>query len=327
MSRISGMTHVSQQFPWTNDGEHDSITNPLEWETQAELCMPLSNLAIDVPSVRTVPSCNPSSGSQTFPSQPIEQDYLKQRLHKKRQTEKQAINRGLRKGIKRTTRRINKLREMDKDQDREPKRIDAFHPLPQFEFLAINEQLAAKTLSGLDGFGQMDLSKEEVADDDPPEKPLASFMSVNASSDEQSGTGWESELNEFTHMDSLSASAPDTTLDMPMNSLPSSDSDDFCLEDLRKAAAAMLARIRETRLDVTKPPENEATTVEQTFLNLSIQEASSRHPVNESQPTANREQFPMDNSPCTSFLCPIQEPHNEGPYHHNGVLGDQNHPQ
>ena len=36
--------------------------------------------------------------------------------------------------------------------------------------------------------------------------------------------------------------------------------------------------------------------------------------------------MPLDNLPCCSITCPITEPQNIGPYHHNGILGDQNQP-
>ena len=328
MSKINGMTHLSQQSLVTKDGEHKSQTNPRKRKPQAELCSPFSTLAIETPLTRTAPSYSPASGSQIVPSQTVEQDDLKQPPHRKHQTEKQGIYKDIRKDIKRTTRRVNILRKTDQDQDREPKRIDPFNALPQFEYLEIAEQLTTDMASGLDGFRQMDLSERKTCDDGSPENPLAPFLSVNASSDEHNEIGWESELNEFRHMDSPSASAPDTMLELPMSSLIESDEGDaFWLEDLRVIAADLLARIRETGFDDVEPTEDEATTTDQPLSNFSSQAASSRQPVNEGQLSANGQQFPLDNSPCTSFSCPIEEPHNEGPYYHNGVLGDQNHVQ
>lgn len=322
------MTHLSQHSAATNDGEHNSNTNPRRWIPQAELCSPFSNLAIEAPLTRTAPSCNPSSGSHVVPSQSIGQDQPKQPPFKKHQTEKQGIYRDLPKGKKRTTRRVNILREMDKDQDSEPTRIDPFNALPQFGYLDIAKQLATDIPSELGRFGQMDLIKGEAADDTFYKESLKPVQSVDASSDAQSEIGWDSELNEFRHMDSPTTSAPDTSLDMPMSSLlTSDDGGEFCPEDVRDAAAAFLARIRETRLDVMGSAEDEGTTIEQRLSNLSIQAASSRHPAVESQSSANREQYTLDNSFCASFLCPIQEPHNGGPYHHNNILGDKDHPQ
>ena len=40
-----------------------------------------------------------------------------------------------------------------------------------------------------------------------------------------------------------------------------------------------------------------------------------------------RNHLPQDNLPCYQITCPIDIPHNEGPYYHNGVLGDQDHPK
>ena len=328
MSQINGMTHLSQQFLVTKDAEHKSQTNPRKRKAQAELCLPFSTLAIEIPLTRTAPSHSPASGSQMVPSQTVEQDDLKKPPHKKHQTEKQGIYQDIRKDIKQTTRRVNILQKTDQHQDREPKRIDPFNALPQFEYLEIAEQLTADMPSGLDGFGQMDLCERKTGDDESPEKPLAPFLSVNASSEEHSEIGWDSEPNEFRHMDSPSASAPDISLDLPMSSLMISDEgDEFWLEDLRVIAADLLARIQGTGFDDVEPAEDEATTTDQPLSKFLSQAASSRQPVNEGQLSANGQQFPLDNSPCTSFSCPIDEPHNEGPYYHNGVLGDQNHVQ
>ena len=328
MSQIGGMTQLSQQSSATNGGDHKPNTNPRKRKTQDELCLPFSELAIEGPLIQTAPSCNSSSGLQLALSQSIEEYHPKQPPHKRHQTEKQGIYRDLRKDTKRMTRRFNILCETDKVQNREPTKIDPFSALPQFEFLEIAEQLATETPSELDGFGQIDLFLGEAADDTSHEQPLASFLSVYASSDEQNETEWESELNEFRHMDSPSTSAPDTTLELPMSSLLSSDNGgEFCPEDIRNAAASMLARIQGTGADIVGPTEDEAITNDGPFSSFSSQTVASRHSVNGSQSSVNHEQFPLDNSPCTSFWCPIQETQNEGPYYHNGVLGDQDHPQ
>ena len=328
MSQLIRKSHLSQQSLGTDDGEHSSETNPRKRKAQAELCLPFSTLAIGDLSIRTVPLCSPSHSSQVATSHTTEQDDPKHPPHKKRQTEKQGIYQNLRKDTKRTTRHVNILRGTDSNQDREPTKIDPFNALPQFDYLEIAEQFTTDMPSGLDGFGQMDLSERKTGNDESPEEPLAPLLSVNASSDEHSEIGWESELNEFRHMDSPSTSAPDTILELPMSSLLENDNEDeFLLEDLRVIAADLLTRIRGTGFDDVEPTEDEASITDETFSNFSSQATSSRQPVSESDLSADGERFPLDNSPCTFSLCPVEEPHNEGPYYHDDVLGDQDHPQ
>lgn len=189
------------------------------------------------------------------------------------------------------------LREAEECQDAEPMHVSSLNTLPHFEYLEIAEQAETGFPSELAGFGSLDLSKVENqgAADQSLDRLLTSPSPVN-----------------HTHEDLRQ----------------------WSYEEVRREAAEMLQKLS---LSPNSNPEDLASTEEYLLLEPSSKEIlQPGHPVSTSEAqdpevslhSAYKTQrylteTPRDNLLCIFVTCPIREMHYEGPYYHEGQLGDQ----
>ena len=134
--------------------------------------------------------------------------------------------------------------------------------------------------------------------------------------------GLPSELAEFGSMnlsrEEAQEVAPDMFLDEPMSNpfamhAPFEDMADMNDQEISQAAARMLQQIGEGPIEQA--------------ISSNMEDPESSHALKDGiEPSSIHPNWMVDNLICHYITCPVEEMHYEGPYYHNGELGDQNHP-
>lgn len=193
------------------------------------------------------------------------------------------------------------VEEADKTQEQDPVNISPFAALPHFKYLEIAEAVETELPSELTGFGSLHLSKNEAPQ---PVTAAAEQSSVMHAHDPY-------------------------TADPPFESYAEADMSE---EDVAGAAAGLLQRISLSPGENAHADTQMLDNTDKENLSLgppaftSYTEDLPPHQAYTSQRYSTEPYAPRDNLLCIFTTCPINEIHCEGPYYHNGELGDQNHP-
>ena len=200
-------------------------------------------------------------------------------------------------GKKQKLRRRRLLREAEECQDAEPMHVSSLNALPHFEYLEIAEQTETELPLELAGFGSLDLSKVENqrAVDQFLDSLLNAPLPVNQT---------HKDLKQWSNEE-----VPQEAAEMlqKLSLSPNSDPEEL--------ASPERYPLEEPSSKETLQPGRPVSTSEAQDLEFSLHSAykTQRYPT----------ETPRDNLLCIFVTCPIREMHYEGPYHHEGELGDQ----